>query len=407
MQYLIIGALCLPASFALEFSVVSESSSHGPPDVCSDELYAFHTSTSSWEYVYPRGDSPSARGGASLNAVRGSLILFGGESNDGTYNDIYKFESRSGHASASDGEKIYIFGGFNEASHLLSPSLSVTNLESMVRLTGHSAVRNGSDTVCIRFHSYCCSDVWRLDARSYTWTLLSAGDPKFAPRERHGAVILSGVGCEIDILGAEERARRAQGAKRLPHEHPTPDLSALMNSDLREQTMAIWRDIVREAGGVRSTSMEILGRPQRRILQSLPPAGQIGELRGSASVEGFGKAADSREGGLNPSQRTCFSIMDNIHRPQLQEDLSTGASTGLRPNCHVRHLISYALSICLLKNVIPAVAEIKEALQALTDELQEGLPSISGSVRAAMAPVSLAVGLGTLYGMYRVNRSRL
>ncbi|OEH77254.1 hypothetical protein cyc_01337 [Cyclospora cayetanensis] len=217
----------------------------------------------------------------------------------------------------------------------------------------------------------------------------------------------NGVGCEIDILGAEERARRAQGAKRLPHEHPTPDLSALMNSDLREQTMAIWRDIVREAGGVRSTSMEILGRPQRRILQSLPPAGQIGELRGSASVEGFGKAADSREGGLNPSQRTCFSIMDNIHRPQLQEDLSTGASTGLRPNCHVRHLISYALSICLLKNVIPAVAEIKEALQALTDELQEGLPSISGSVRAAMAPVSLAVGLGTLYGMYRVNRSRL
>lgn len=63
-------------------------------DVCSDELYAFHTSTSSWEFLHVRGDAPSARGGASLNAVRGSLVLFGGESSDGTYNDIYKFGRR-------------------------------------------------------------------------------------------------------------------------------------------------------------------------------------------------------------------------------------------------------------------------------------------------------------------------
>lgn len=38
----------------------------------------------------------------------------------------------------------------------------------------------------------CHSDVWEMDAQKYTWTLLSAGDPKFAPRERHGAVILKG-----------------------------------------------------------------------------------------------------------------------------------------------------------------------------------------------------------------------
>lgn len=38
----------------------------------------------------------------------------------------------------------------------------------------------------------CCSDVWQLDGKTYTWTLLADGDPKFGPRERHGAVILSG-----------------------------------------------------------------------------------------------------------------------------------------------------------------------------------------------------------------------
>lgn len=42
--------------------------------------------------------------------------------------------------------------------------------------------------------------MWRLDARTYTWTLLAAGDPKFAPRERHGAVILSGRGSLLFLL---------------------------------------------------------------------------------------------------------------------------------------------------------------------------------------------------------------
>lgn len=43
----------------------------------------------------------------------------------------------------------------------------------------------------------------------------------------------------------------------------------------------------------------------------------------------------------------------------------------------------------------------------LAEELQEQLPSISTSVRIGMFPVSLAVAGGTLYTMYRINRSRL
>ncbi|CDI83314.1 Chromosome III, complete sequence, related [Eimeria acervulina] len=196
---ILIFLLFSPTIRALEFSLVSEASRLGPLDVCSDELYAFHTSTSSWEFLHVRGDAPSARGGASLNAVRGSLVLFGGESSDGTYNDIYKFEPRSGHAAASDGEKIYIFGGYNECrrwgdlplsstADVLEFSLCLAQLQASIPVTCEAALRNGSDVSSLRCRDQC--DVWKLDAQTYTWTLLSAGDPKFAPRERHGAVIL-------------------------------------------------------------------------------------------------------------------------------------------------------------------------------------------------------------------------
>lgn len=50
------------------------------------------------------------------------------------------------------------------------------------------------------------------------------------------ARVITGVACEIDIWGAEERARRAKGVKRLSSEHQTPDLSALIDFDLREQS---------------------------------------------------------------------------------------------------------------------------------------------------------------------------
>lgn len=56
---------------------------------------------------------------------------------------------------------------------------------------------------------------------------------------------------------------------------------------------------------------------------------------------------------------------------------------------------------------LSAAAEIQEGLQVLAEELQEQLPSISTSVRIGMFPVSLAVAGGTLYTMYRINRSRL
>ncbi|KAL8270768.1 hypothetical protein Esti_005323 [Eimeria stiedai] len=569
MRVLIIGTLCTPVALALECSVVSESSRVGPTgrhgvaaasisnvpyvfggcnleDVCFDELYAFHTTTSSWEYLFTRGDAPSARGGASLDQVRGSLFLFGGEANDGTYNDIYKFESRSGHASASDGEKIYIFGGFNEVSHSfisaihfvtcaiqsgrllndfwvidldsdlasLSPEQFPVRFHSINQSSGDvPPAREGATLTyvsghlflfggygadgshlrtfchvagCIRWQKTngivlssevanrsqeriiivggcdsgrsvqrCYSDIWRLDVRSYTWTLLAASDPKLSARERHGAVILSGgkvlifggrklnavdyanvvsfkvapcggggvcsgrgtcagasctcypgwtshdcgevlecpskcnfagiclsgtctcfsgfhgnscytvlcpgsglsgmcngqgdclpsgtcsCNCEIDVWGAEERARRAKGAKRRSREHEAANLSALMDFDLREQMAAIWRDIVREAGG------------------DLPPLGQTGDLRGVATV-----------GGAASGGRLSWSL----HWPEVK---------------------------------LPSKEEVKETLQTLTEVLTDQLPSISATMRVAMAPVSLAVALVTLYGMYRVNRSRI
>lgn len=79
----------------LNLSLPFLNQNHLHSDVCSDELYAFHTSTSSWEFLHVRGDAPSARGGASLNAVRSSLVLFGGESYEGTFNEVYKFGRRT------------------------------------------------------------------------------------------------------------------------------------------------------------------------------------------------------------------------------------------------------------------------------------------------------------------------
>lgn len=100
--------------------------------LCHDDLWKFSPRTNSWTLVDASGDLPSARAGASLIHLQNALILFGGTNNDGTFNDIYKFdlktynwsigvtisdvrpESRSGHAATTDGEKIYLFSGYNE-----------------------------------------------------------------------------------------------------------------------------------------------------------------------------------------------------------------------------------------------------------------------------------------------------
>ncbi|CDI75211.1 hypothetical protein, conserved [Eimeria praecox] len=131
-------------------------------DVCSDELYAFHTSTSSWEFLYVRGDAPSARGGASLNAVRGSLVLFGGESSDGTYNEIYKFDTTW--------RKWYIGVGpenFRPGSGETPPpreGATLTYLNGHLFLFGgygaggHSALRNGSDRCVAARRTKVCLD---------------------------------------------------------------------------------------------------------------------------------------------------------------------------------------------------------------------------------------------------------
>ncbi|KAL8425671.1 hypothetical protein Efla_003991 [Eimeria flavescens] len=385
------------------------------------------------------GDVPHAREGATLTYVSGHLFLFGGYGADDGFT----------HWQKTSGFVLLFAAG--------SPS------------RGKIVVVGGCDSR--RTVQRCYNDIWRLDARTYTWTLLAASDPKLAPRERHGAVILkdvvsfkvapcgggsvcsgrgscagascacypgwtspdcgevldcpgncnfsgiclsgsctcffgyrgnscyqvlcpgsglngmcngqgeclpsgacscnmelvklligamTGVSCEFDIWGSEERARRAKGAKRLSREHEAPNLSALMDFDLRAHMEAIWRDIVRDAGGVcQAHTQTSLGFSQWLCIhQDLPPLGQVGEIRGSATT-------DEHAGG-----RLSWSL----HWPEAK---------------------------------LPSSEEVKEALHTLTEVLSDQLPSISTTVRVAMAPVSLGVALATLYGMYRVNRSRV
>ncbi|CDJ58695.1 hypothetical protein, conserved [Eimeria maxima] len=135
-------------------------------------------------------------------------------------------------------------------------------------------------------------DVWEMDAQKYTWTLLSAGDPKFAPRERHGAVILkesavrllslqvlcpgSGINgmCngQGECLPSGECACKYVQVVMLQHAYvfqlircsrpgfkgmafrAMPYMNSSITNKYSTSVQAIWRDIVREAGGVRQNA---------------------------------------------------------------------------------------------------------------------------------------------------------
>merc|ERR1712048_570078 len=266
---------------------------------CYDDLWSFSPRTNSWSMVLYSGDAPSARAGASMIHLRNYLILFGGTNNDGTFNDIYKLdlrskkwsigvtstdvrpESRSGHAAATDGKKVYIFSGYNENGKYLE-DMWIVDLESEsdnldddqfpVRFhpviptngfprgreagtltyindklfliggygaeglhsndvwvydisgnswaypkisggqpnirEGHAAIRNGNNIFMIggcdpsRNIHRCFNDVWRLDTQELRWSLLTASDPKFRPRESHSAEIISGG--RVIIFGGQK-----------------------------------------------------------------------------------------------------------------------------------------------------------------------------------------------------------
>ncbi|XP_011623227.1 nitrile-specifier protein 5 [Amborella trichopoda] len=194
-----------------------------------NKLHVFDLDTHSWSIVDVSGDAPPPRVGVTMAAVKDKIYVFGGR--DGTHkelNEFYSFDTvtnewqqlssgeegppaRSYHATASDDQHVYIFGGCGVDGRLSDLWAYEVDSDKWVKFKQPShvlkgrggpglAVSMGKVWVIYGFSGEELDDVHFYDLEAQEWGHVETKGEKPSPRSVFATV---GFGNHILIYGGE------------------------------------------------------------------------------------------------------------------------------------------------------------------------------------------------------------
>ncbi|KAI3848752.1 hypothetical protein MKW98_012463 [Papaver atlanticum] len=202
---------------------------YAPRVQVDNHIHVFDTQSLTWSVADATGDIPPPRVGVTMAAVGGTIYVFGGRDKEhAELNELYSFDTctnmwtllssgdvgplnRSYHSTASDGHRVYVFGGCGVAGRLndlwafdVRDQKWVTFPSPGEKCPGRGrpglAVAGGNIWVIYGFAGKEMNDVHCFDPVKEEWTLVETSGDIPSARSVFSTV---GIGGHIYIYGGE------------------------------------------------------------------------------------------------------------------------------------------------------------------------------------------------------------
>jgi len=150
-----------------------------------NDIWEWDGANSTWTDVTPEGDKPSARSGHAMvyDSGRGKVVLFGGEDDDNSLNDIWEWDGANSTWTdvTPEGDK---------------PSARNDHAMAYDSIRGKVVLFGGSDSSLVQ-------DTWEWDGVTGTWTDVTPSGDKPCARSGHAMVYDSGRG-KVVLFGGKD-----------------------------------------------------------------------------------------------------------------------------------------------------------------------------------------------------------